>query len=256
MRTISTEPHPQPYLDARLAGVYRGGNHMPEEPLRAWAELIATCSPVLTPDVLDVGAGTGLLAVALARWAEARMVVAIDASPAMLAHADCHENVRYLTADAAALPLAGARIDLALLSRVVHHLPDRRRAGAELKRVLRPGGVAVVRTTVRERLDSIVYEYWPELRRLDAGRFPSESEIITDFSAAGLRVAGVLSFGQPVQPGLRAWRDAVQRRPQSKFGQLTGEQFRSGMERLDKAIAAAASPGPVSERYDVLIFAA
>jgi hypothetical protein len=48
----------------------------------------------------------------------------------------------------------------------------------------------------------------------------------------------------------------VQRRPQSKFGQLTGAQFRSGLERLDRAIAAAASADPVSERYDVLIFAA
>jgi ubiquinone/menaquinone biosynthesis C-methylase UbiE len=229
---------------------------MPEESLRAWAELIAACSPVLTPDVLDVGAGTGLFAVALARWAAARMVVAIDASPAMLAHADRRENVRYVPADAAALPLVSARIDLAVLSRVIHHLPDRRRAGAELKRVLRPGGAAVVRTTVRERLDSIVYEYWPELRRLDAGRFPSEAEIIADFSEAGLRVAGVLSFGQPVQPGLRAWRDAMQRRPQSKFGQLTDAQFRSGLDRLDMAIAAAASDDPVSERYDVLIFAA
>jgi ubiquinone/menaquinone biosynthesis C-methylase UbiE len=229
---------------------------MPEESLRAWAELIATCSPVLRPDVLDVGAGTGLFAVALARWAEARMVVAVDASPAMLAHADRHENVRYLTADAAALPLAGARIDLALLSRVIHHLPDRRRAGAELKRVLRSGGAVIVRTTVRERLDSIVYEYWPELRPLDAGRFPSESEIITDFSAAGLRVTGVLSFCQPVHAGLRAWRDAMQWRPQSKFRQLTDSQFRSGLDQLDKAIAAGVSADPVSERYDVLIFAA
>jgi ubiquinone/menaquinone biosynthesis C-methylase UbiE len=228
---------------------------MPEESLRAWTELISACSAARSPDVLDVGAGTGLFAVALARWSLASTVVAIDASPAMLAHADRHENVRYLTADAAALPLADARFDLAVLSRVIHHLPDRRRAGAELKRVLRPGGAAVVRTTVRERLDSIVYEYWPELRALDAGRFPSESEIITDFTAAGLQVTGVLSFGQPVQPSLRAWRVAVQRRPQSKFGQLTDAQFRSGLERLDVEIAAGASTGPVRERYDVLIFA-
>ena len=229
---------------------------MPAESLRAWVELIAACSPVLTPDVLDVGAGAGLFAAALARSAAARTVIAIDASPAMLGHAERHENVRYLTADAAALPLAGARIDLAVLSRVIHHLPDRRRAGAELKRVLRPGGAVVVRTTVRERLDSIVYEYWPELRPLDAGRFPSEAEIITDFSAAGLRIAGVLSFGQPVQPGLRAWRAAIELRPQSKFCQLTDAQFRSGLDRLDKAIAAAACDDPVNERYDVLIFAA
>jgi hypothetical protein len=59
-----------------------------------------------------------------------------------------------------------------------------------------------------------------------------------------------------VQPSLQAWRDAVQQRPQSKFGQLSNSQWRSGLERLDRAIAAGARPEPVSERYDVLIFAA
>ena len=249
-------PRAQPYLDARLASVYTAGNDMPDQSLRAWAGLITECSPVRSPDVLDVGAGTGIFAVALARLTAARRVIAVDASPAMLARATRHDKVRYLTADAAALPIAGARFDLALLSRVIHHVPDRSRAGAELKRVLRPGGAVVVRTTVRERLDSIVYEYWPELHALDAGRFPSESEIITDFTAAGLRATNVLSFSQPVQPSLQAWRDAVRRRPQSKFGQLTDVQFRSGLMRLDREIAAGGGAEAVSERYDVLIFAA
>ncbi|HSR86107.1 MAG TPA: hypothetical protein VLM11_18170, partial [Streptosporangiaceae bacterium] len=48
---------------------------------------------------------------------------------------------------------------------------------AELKRALRRGGVAVVRTTVRDRLDSRVYDYWPQLRALDASRFPSQGQI-------------------------------------------------------------------------------
>jgi SAM-dependent methyltransferase len=252
---MSTESRTQPYLDARLASVYRAGNDMPAESLRAWAELIAACSPARSPDVLDVGAGTGMFAVAMARWAAARKVIAVDASTSMLAHADRRENVRYLTADAAALPIASERFDLALLSRVIHHLPDRGRVGAELMRVLRPGGAVVVRTTVRERLDSIVYEYWPELRKLDAGRFPSEADIVTDFTASGLRPSRALSFCQPVQPSLQAWRDTVQHRPQSKFGQLTDAQFRSGLGRLDDAIAAGRA-GPVGERYDVLIFTA
>jgi hypothetical protein len=59
-----------------------------------------------------------------------------------------------------------------------------------------------------------------------------------------------------VQPSLQAWRDAIRQRAQSKFGQLSRSQWRSGLERLDVAVAAGANTEPVSERYDVLIFAA
>lgn len=83
-------------------------------------------------------------------------------------------------------------------------MPDRGSAGAELKRVLRPGGCVVVRTTVRERLDSIVYEYRPKLRALDARRFPSEAAIIAGLTVPGSAPPACCRSGQPVQPSLQA----------------------------------------------------
>jgi SAM-dependent methyltransferase len=249
----------QPYLDARLAGVYHQGNEMPDSSLRAWTEFIGSFTPVPGPAVLDLGTGTGMFAHALALWRDASQVAGIDQSPAMLAQAAQrarHPRVRYLAGDAKALPVRDRAFDLALLSRVIHHLPDRRKTAAELKRTLRPGGVVVVRTTIREHLDSTVYDYWPELRRLDAARFPSLSEITADFAATGLRPAGVHSFAQPVRPSLRAWHDTLALRPQSKFSQLTRPAFEEGLHRLSRAADAQTSPAAVSERYDVLTFAA
>ena len=250
---------PQPYLDARLAGVYHQGNDMPDSSLRAWTEFIGSFSPVPRPAVLDLGTGTGMFARALALWRGASHVAGIDQSPAMLAQAARHARhprVRYLAGDASALPVRDRTFDLALLSRVIHHLPDRRRTAAELKRTLRPGGIVVIRTTVREHLDSTVYDYWPELRRLDAARFPSLGEITADFAATGLLPAGVQSFAQPVRPSLRAWHEALALRPQSKFSQLTQPAFEAGLRRLGRAADAQASPAAVSERYDMLTFAA
>ncbi|MGW2026941.1 methyltransferase domain-containing protein [Streptomyces decoyicus] len=39
--------------------------------------------------------------------------------------------------------------DLAVLSRVIHHLPDRVRVARALARILQPSGVTVIRTTFR-----------------------------------------------------------------------------------------------------------
>jgi SAM-dependent methyltransferase len=164
--------------------------------------------------------------------------------------------VAYLAGTATELPVADHAFDLALLSRVIHHIPDLRTTAPELKRALRPGARVVVRTTVREQLDSLVYEYWPQLRTLDASRFLSQGEIIGHFVAGGLRPISVDSFSQPIRPSLRAWRDSLAERPQSKFGQLGHSEFDAGRQLLDEAVAVETTPTEVCERYDVLTFAA
>lgn len=246
--------------DERLAGVHQGGNEMPEESLRDWTRLIGSFALRPAPAVVEVGAGTGMFCAAMARRLDGASVVGIDASAAMLAQArrvNAHPAVRYLLGAAEALPTGPGLFDLALLSRVIHHLPDRVRAARELARVLRPEGVAVIRTTFRDRLDALVYDYWPRLRAVDATRFPSEAEVLEDFAAAGFTVREVLSFARPVTPGLRVYHARMAERPQSRFTRLTPAEFRQGLRRLEEDVRREEVTGlvPVSERYDVAEFA-
>ena len=255
----------RPYDDARLAGAYQDGNQMPGPSLRAWTELIGSALPrprTAGQDrvVLDVGAGTGLFSVAMARWLPVRAVLATDPSAPMLAQArqvNAHPAVRYLAGQAEAVPVRDRCVDLALLSRVIHHLPDRAVCARELARVLRPGGTVVIRTTFRERLDALVYSYWPRLRAVDPGRFPGQDEVIGEFTGAGFSVASVRSFGQPVAASLREYSDRMAARGQAKFGYLTPAQFAAGLRQLrfDASAEPAGAPEPVSERYDVLVLA-
>ncbi|MGG7569160.1 class I SAM-dependent methyltransferase [Streptomyces sirii] len=247
------------YDDERLASAYERGNEMPEASLRAWVELIASSVPSPSPAIVEIGAGTGMFSAAMARWIDGSSVLAVDASEPMLAEARRHHPhpaVRYVSGAAESVPAVDGTFDMAFLSRVIHHLPDRTRAARELARILRPEGVVIIRTTFRERLDAVVYDYWPQLRSTDERRFPGEAELQADFATAGFAVQEVASFAQPVTASLREYHARLATRPQSKFASITPEQFHEGLQRL--AIAAQAEPVelpvPVAERYDVAVF--
>jgi ubiquinone/menaquinone biosynthesis C-methylase UbiE len=96
--------------------------------------------------VLDIGAGTGLLALAAAP--RVSHVVAVDISPCMCARLRRNidreqiENVEVLTDTATALTLPDHSVDAVISNYCFHHLDDdgKRQALAEVMRVLRPGG--------------------------------------------------------------------------------------------------------------------
>jgi ubiquinone/menaquinone biosynthesis C-methylase UbiE len=91
--------------------------------------------------VLDVGCGTGTLAIAARRVAGAAgRVYGIDASPEMIARA------KRKATKAQALPFPDAQFDAVLATVMLHHLPSKVRAQAvvEMRRVLKPGGRVLV----------------------------------------------------------------------------------------------------------------
>jgi ubiquinone/menaquinone biosynthesis C-methylase UbiE len=98
--------------------------------------------------VLDVGCGTGTLAILAKRQGgPAGEVCGIDASPEMLDRARkkakrAGVEVSFQNAFAQSLPYADARFDVVLSTVMLHHLPKPARAAlaAEVRRVLKPGG--------------------------------------------------------------------------------------------------------------------
>lgn len=94
--------------------------------------------------ILDVGCGTGSLTFALAESDAAKQITAIDFSPVFVqatASRNTDPRVSVLQADACDLPFDDGSFDRALALLVLHFVPDAGKAIAEMRRVVRSGGV-------------------------------------------------------------------------------------------------------------------
>jgi len=116
---------------------------------RAFRERLVDLARIELGDaVLDVGCGTGTLALAAKRRVgPGGVVYGIDASPEMIARArkkaeKADAGVVFQTAVVESLPFPDARFDVVLSTLMLHHLPRpaREQCVREIRRVLRPGG--------------------------------------------------------------------------------------------------------------------
>jgi ubiquinone/menaquinone biosynthesis C-methylase UbiE len=148
--------------------------------------------------VLDVGCGTGTLAIAAKRRVGSTGIVhGIDASPEMIERArrkaaKAGVDVAFETAIVEALPYPDAHFDVVLSTLMLHHLPRsvRQQCAREMRRVLKPGGRVLAvdfGTSARERKGL--------LARLHRHGHLALGDIIALLSEAGLSVVESGSVG-------------------------------------------------------------
>ncbi len=139
--------------------------------------------------ILDVGCGTGTLAIAAKRHVgPTGLVYGLDASPEMLAKAEKKARkagigVLFRTGLAEALPFEDGFFDAALSTVMLHHLPvkTRQQCATEIRRVLKPGG----------RVLAVDFEGFSDQKRTLLSHFHrphghvTKSDIIALLSAAG-----------------------------------------------------------------------
>jgi SAM-dependent methyltransferase len=94
--------------------------------------------------VLDLGCGTGSLTFALAETGTVKQITAVDLSPVFVqatAALNTDPRIVVLQADACDLPFDDGAFDRALALLVLHFVPEADKAVAEMRRVVRSGGV-------------------------------------------------------------------------------------------------------------------
>jgi ubiquinone/menaquinone biosynthesis C-methylase UbiE len=143
--------------------------------------------------VLDVGCGTGNLAFAIAARPGIVSVDAIDYEEQFVLALRRRNTDQRITAhrgDACALPFMDATFDRALSMLVLHFVSDASRAVAEMRRVVRPGGIAAVAV-------------WDTFGGMPSQRIFWDTVAALEPSASGRRVVSLIR--PTTQPGeLRA----------------------------------------------------
>jgi len=146
---------------------------------------------------LDLGCGTGIVSLALAR--RGLDVVGVDHSPEMLAVAvrkageeGLARRCSFETADVRALRFADGEFDCVTCQGLLHHLEDLGPCLGELARVLRPGGVFYISEPSRDetpvkRLLRLAWRAAPRRRRTAPANAPETVE--EPISPAELRQA-------------------------------------------------------------------
>jgi ubiquinone/menaquinone biosynthesis C-methylase UbiE len=214
--------------------------------------------PARRAPVLDLGAGTGQFAAAIAGWFGVQ-VVAVEPSRGMRAQAvraNAHPRVAWVAGVAERLPLRDGSCALAWVSTVVHHLDDLEAAAAELGRVLRPGAPVLVRQAFPGRMEDVTLyaRYFAGAGEfLVDGGLPTVQQVGTAFAAAGFRLEDLRRVAQVSATSLAAYRDKVRLRADTGLRLLPDDQFAAGLAALDRDADAETTPVPVVDRLDLLV---
>jgi SAM-dependent methyltransferase len=120
---------------------------------------------------LDIGCGLGALSLALAEQAAQRRITGIDQSAEYVAYAASlnpfPDRVQFETGDAQQLRYAEGSFQAALSLLVFNFIPDPAKALAELRRVIRPGGVIAAAVWDYGEGMQMLRAFWDAAARID-----------------------------------------------------------------------------------------
>ena len=184
---MSSVPDIQAHFD-RIAAVYDGHAALEQEVCRRLVER-SQYQQADPQRIVDLGCGTGAGAAALkARYPKA-LVAGLDLAPAMLARTRGRgrllKPLRAVCADIGALPLVDGSVDLVFSSMAAFWTRDPVGFFAEVRRVLRPGGMFLFSTLGRDTFSQLRAAWSVVDPEVEVPAFPDIMEIGDALAAAG-----------------------------------------------------------------------
>ena len=235
-----------------VARAYREVRGVTDSVRRTWSTAFRAALPDARPRrSLDLGCGTGRFTALLAETFGGA-VIGVDASVAMLEERP--PGLTFAAGDATALPLRERAIDLALLSMVYHLLSPPDPVLVELRRVVTPGAVVVVRTPTRELMDRVSFlPCFPAAWAIDEARMPTRAGLADVFTKAGFERVSHTTVEQQFAATPAEAFEKVRRRPFSTLRMISDTAFAEGLARYE-TFCRSLPAAPLVEPLDLFVF--
>ena len=151
-------------------------------------KFLAWLAPPQNKHWLDVGCGTGAFSALILSRCTPSALTGVDPSAQQVEHArKTIAKADFRVADALSLPFGDAKFDIVTSALVLHFLPDRRKAFAEMRRVGKPGAV-VAGYTWNRTAEATFAPYAPMSRAIKKiGIDPILSPLVPEAAPEGLK---------------------------------------------------------------------
>jgi len=210
------------------------------EYLRFWSSRIAYYGSIKKGSkVLDIGCGTGRFTLMLCKITKAD-VYAIDPSEEMLGEAkkkDKKKRVFWNLSTAEELLFPSKFYDCVYMTFVFHQIKNRKKAVAEINRILKPKGKCVFMTTSYAHIRRSPLYMFPGLAKIDLARFPSLPEFKRILERGGFRnVHYHLDRYEDHRYAIDDYLNRVKSKHISTLSVLSKEQFERGYEIFERRL--------------------
>lgn len=187
--------------------------------------------------LIDLGCGTGRWTIPLAERTGCE-AVGVDSSPEMLAKArekDRNGRVTWVEGDVEYLDMIEREsCDCALMSLMMHQVYDHLTTLRGVYRILRFGGVLLIRQgTLEQILNDVAHRFFPETVGVDLARTPLRRQIEGWLEKVGFAGIEAELVKQTSYPSNEALLEELQLRVCSVLRMIGEEAFEAGLRRVE-----------------------
>jgi phosphoserine phosphatase len=249
------EVHTSVDYDERQYAVYARGRALSPAQKELWAGVLARHLGHGTPlTLLDLGSGAGRWAQFIAERFDCD-VIGVEPSWRMrdaAAREHAHRRVRYIEGSAERIPLPDRSCDVAWLSDVAHHIDDPDACAHELRRLLPPQGLVLVRGILPNSIGRAAFlTFFPTARPIAEAQAAATAELVRRLDH-GFQPVARETIEQQVAPSLPAYYDRVALRAISTLELISDAEFEAGLARMRAAARVESVPQPVAEPADLI----